>query len=112
MSLRELCSLSLLRTLLGNVSLSGESFILVVGMIRGASLLASLECILELGEAELRRWSCILETRRCSMSTTGPSMAENIDSPKTFCLQLGSPGALIERSCTGNLPGIVANVRQ
>lgn len=107
----ELCSLSLLRTLLGNVSLSGESFILF-GIIRGASLLASLECILELGEAELRRWSCILETRRCSMSTTGPSMPENIDSPKTFCLQLGSPGALIERSCTGNLPGMVANVRQ
>ena len=40
-------------------------------------------------------------------SSAGPDMQDNMDSPKTCCLQL-FPGALIDRSCKGGRPGIVA----
>ena len=40
-------------------------------------------------------------------SSAGPDMQDTMDSPKTCCRQL-FPGALIDRSCSGGRPGIVA----
>lgn len=42
-----------------------------------------------------------------SSSNNGPDMHESMLSPKTCCRQL-FPGALIDRSCSGGRPGIVA----
>jgi len=39
-------------------------------------------------------------------SMVGPAIIESIVSPKTFCLH--PPGALIDLSCNGGRPGIVA----
>jgi hypothetical protein len=40
-------------------------------------------------------------------SNAGPDLHESILSPSTYCRQL-FPGALIDRSCRGGRPGIVA----
>jgi len=40
-------------------------------------------------------------------SNDGPAISDNMLSPNTCCLQL-APGALVDRSCIGGRPGMVA----
>ena len=51
--------------------------------------------------------SSIIASISASSSNAGPDMHDSMLSPNTCCRQL-LPGALIDRSCRGGLPGIVA----
>jgi hypothetical protein len=64
------------------------------------------------GVVDVFAWACELALSSIAISAfssnAGPDMHDSMLSPNTCCRQL-FPGALIDRSCRGGRPGIVAD---
>jgi hypothetical protein len=64
------------------------------------------------GVVDVFAWPCELPLSSIAISAfssnAGPDMHDSMLSPNTCCRQL-FPGALIDRSCRGGRPGIVAD---